>query len=59
MLFKKFREILYRTEDLITEGSGWIVELIESKYINISTYRPLTGSCYIKLPVELRSSEKE
>ena len=22
------------------EGSGWIVESIESQYINISTYRP-------------------
>ena len=40
MLFKKFRETLYRTENLITEGSGWIIELIDSKYINISTYRP-------------------
>ena len=25
----------------INEGSGWIVELIESQCINISTYRPL------------------
>ena len=40
------------------EGSGWIVELIESQYINISTYRPLSGSSYVKLPAELRSSKK-
>ena len=40
------------------EGSGWIVELIESQYINISTYRPLSGSSYIKLPVELKSPKK-
>ena len=32
------------------EGSGWIVELIESQYINISTYRLLSGSSYVKLP---------
>ena len=28
------------------------------KYINISTYRPLSGSSYIDLPVELRSPKK-
>ena len=31
---------------------------MESQYINISTYRPLSGSSYINLPVELRSSKK-
>ena len=40
------------------EGSGWIVELIESQYINISTNRPLSGSSYVKLPIELRSSKR-
>ena len=40
------------------EGSGWIVELIESQYINISTYRPLSGSSYMDLPVELKSPKK-
>ena len=39
-----FREILYRTDNLINEGSGWIVELIEFQYMNISAYRPLSGS---------------
>ena len=32
--------------------------LIESKYINISTYRPLSGSSYMDLPIELRSPRK-
>ena len=40
-------------DDWINEGSGWIIEFIESQYINISTYRPLSGSSYIDLPVEL------
>ena len=53
-----FQEILYRIYNWINEGSGWIVELIESQYINISTYRPLSGSSYVKLPAELRSSKK-
>ena len=42
----------------INNGSGWIIELIESQYINISTYRPLSGSFYMDLPVELRSPRK-
>ena len=42
----------------INNGSGWIIELIESQCINISTYRLLSGSSYIDLPVELRSPRK-
>ena len=50
-----FKEILHRISNWINEGSGWIVALIESQYINISTYRPLSGSSYIKLAAELES----
>ena len=53
-----FQEILYSIDKWINEGSGWIVELIKSKYINISTYRPLSGTSYVQLPAELRSPEK-
>ena len=42
----------------INNGSGSIIELIESQYINISTYRPLSGSSYMDLPNELRSPRK-
>ena len=54
-----FQQILYRIDNWINEGSGWIVELIESQYIKISTYRPLSGRSYVQLPVELRSLKKE
>ena len=54
-LEKAFQEILYRIDGWINDGSGWIVELIESPYINISTYRPLSGSFYVELPAELRN----
>ena len=57
-LDKSFQEILYRIDNWINKGSGWIVELIESQYINISTYRPLSGSSCIDLPVELKSPRK-
>ena len=43
---------------MINEGSGWIVESIESQCINVSIYRPLSGSSYMNLYVELRSSKK-
>ena len=32
---------------------GPFLESIESQYINISTYKPLVGSSYIDLPIEL------
>ena len=53
-----FQEILYRTDNWINEGFGWIAELIESQYISVSSYRPLSGSSYVKLSEELRSSIK-
>ena len=42
----------------VNNGSGWIIELIEYQYINISPYRPLLGSSYMDLPVELRGPRK-
>ena len=49
-----FQEMLYMIDAWINEGSGWNIELTESQYINISTYKPLPGSSYMDLPVELK-----
>ena len=57
-LESSFQEILYMIDYWINEGSGWIIEFIESQYINISTYRPLSGSSYMDLPDELKSPRK-
>ena len=57
-LENSFQEVLYMIDVWINEGSGWNVELIKSQYINISAYRPLSGSSYMSLPVELRSPRK-
>ena len=57
-LDKSFQEILYRIDNWINEGSGWIVESIKFQYINVSTFGPLIGSSYIKLPAELRNLKK-
>ena len=42
----------------ISEGSGWLFELVLSHNINIVSYFPLRGTSYIKLPVELRNPMK-
>ena len=53
-----FEEILYMIDVWINNGSGWIIELTGSQYIDISTYRPLSGSSYMDLPAELKSPRK-
>ena len=53
-----FQESLYMIDNSINEGSGQIVELIKSQYVNVSTHRPLSGRSYVKLPTELKSQKK-
>ena len=53
-LDKSFQKILYRIDNWINEGSGWIIESIEAQYVNISMYSPLIGSTYIELPGKLK-----
>ena len=46
---------------LITElmkGPAGLFNSLSLNAFNVSTYRPLSGSSYIKLPVELKSPEK-
>ena len=52
-LDQSFQEIIYRLDNWISHGSGWIVEEIISQFLNVSSYLPLSGSTYIKLPIEL------
>ena len=56
-LENSFQKYLYLIDVWINKGSGWIVESIESQYINISTYRPLSVS-YISLPEKLQNPRK-
>ena len=56
-LENSFQEILYVTDVWI--NNGWNVESIKSQYINISTYRPFSGSSYMDLPVKLKSPKKK
>ena len=58
-LDQSFQEILYRIDAWNNKGSSWIIESIESQYINIATHRPLVGSSYINLPIELKHPKKD
>ena len=57
-LESSFHEILHMIDVWINNGSAWIIESVKSQYINISTYRLLSGSSYMDLPVELKSPRK-
>ena len=58
-LDKSFQEILYRIDNWINEGSGWIVESVEGFYLNVSSYKPLFRSNCSKLPHELKHPMKD
>ena len=52
------QEIMNGIDKWVSEGSGWVIDRIDSHYINVTLYRPLNGSSYIELPTELRNSKK-
>ena len=52
------QEILNVIDKWVSEGSGWVIDRIDSHYINVTTYQPLHRSSYIELPVKLRNSKK-
>ena len=52
------QEILNVINKWVSEGSGWVIDRIDSHYINVTTYTPLHGSSYIELPTELRNPKK-
>ena len=57
-LDQAFQEIVYRLENWISYGFGWIVEEIISQFLNVSSYLPQSGSTYIKLADELNHPMK-
>ena len=52
------QEIPNTIDKWVSEGSGWVIDRIDSHYISVTLYKPLNGSSYIKLPVELRNSKE-
>ena len=49
---------MFRLDNWINEGSGWVIERVNDQYLNISQYAPLVGSSFIVLPGELRNPKK-
>ena len=52
------QDILNVIDKWVSEGSGWVIDRIDSHYINVTTCTPLHGSSYIELPTELRNPKK-
>ena len=52
------QEILNTIDKWVSEGSEWVIDRIDGHYINVTTYKPLNGSSYVKLPSELQNSGK-
>ena len=55
-LDKSFQEILYRIDNWINEGSGWVIESVDAEYVKISVFSPSSGSTYIEFPRRLKNS---
>ena len=52
------QEILNTIDKWVSEGSGWVIDRIDSHYIKVTLYKPLNGSSYMELPMELRNPKK-
>ena len=52
------QEIMNAIDKWVSEGSGWVIDSINNDCINVTTYKPLHGSNYIELPIELQNSAK-
>ena len=52
------QEILNTIGKWVSEGLGWVIDRIDSHYINVTTYQPLHGSSYLELPTKLRNPKK-
>ena len=52
------KEILNVIDKWVSEGLGCVIDSINNHYINVTLYKPLHGSSYIELPIELQNSVK-
>ena len=52
------QEILNVIDKWVSEGLGWVIDRIDSHYLNVTLYKPLNGSSYIELPTELKNPKK-
>ena len=55
MLDKSFQEILYRIDNWINEGSGWVVENVDREYVIISVFSPLSEAHTLNYLVDYKT----
>ena len=51
------QQILNKIAQWISEGSGWTILSVDGHFLNITDYKPLTGSSYIQLPEPLKNKK--
>ena len=52
------QQILLTISQWISEGSGWVIQSVDSHHLNIVKYEPMKGNSYIKLPNDLQHTRK-
>ena len=52
------QELLNVIDKWVSEGSGWVIDQIDSHYLNVILYKPMNGSSYMELPTDLRNTKK-
>ena len=52
------QDILITIDKWVSEGLGWVIDRIDSHYLNVTLYKPLNGSSYKELPTDLRNMKK-
>ena len=53
-----YSTVISNIQKSLGQGSGWIIDSVIDRNINISKYNPLAGSSYIKLSKELDHPRK-
>ena len=49
-----FQTLLDRIDSWVQNGSNWVIDRVETVWINIAIYQPLRGGSYIELPQGLK-----
>ena len=55
---KSSNKDLLKDFNWINEESGWVIESVEVKYVDISIFSPLSGSTYSEFPHRWKNSMK-
>jgi len=50
-------EILKLVDQFTNEGSGWTINEIYDLFVNIATFKPLSGSSFVELPAQIQNTK--